>query len=278
MTFVVASADAVPAAALRDCLNASFADYLISFPTFDDEGWRAFVRRQGVDLSLSLAALRGDVVTAFALITPRSLLRARVAVMGARPDERGSGAAARLLDNSIAAAAARGNVSIELEAFAQNERAVRLYRSRGFDAVCSLYGFEAPSGTGIGRDADVVEISQEDAARWANALDRDIGVALPMQVCGEAILNAPAAPSVWRLGSAQLAFHASNGGVSVMSLLDGDATYADATRLLMSLRCKFPDHALRAPQLHRDDGPARAFERAGWNRAPLCQFLMRREL
>ena len=275
--FVFRSAAEVPAEALCDAFNASFADYLLPFPTMDIAAWQTFVRRQGVDLTLSLAATRGDVVTAFAHITPRPWQRTRLAVMGARPEERGSGVAAGLLDDAIAGAAARGDRWIELEAFAQNERAVKLYLSRGFVAVDSLYAFVAEPAEGASRKVDVVEVSREDAARWAREFDRDEPEFLPWQVGGEAMLNVPGVILAWRFGGAQMTFQEGEAAVQVTSLLDRGSD-GGAQVLLEALRQRYPNRTLRASQLHRKQGPARAFEDAGWARHPLHQLLLRRSL
>ena len=274
---VVSLAAAVSAAALCDAFNASFADYLLPFPTMDLAGWQTFVRRQGCDLALSFAASRGDVVTAFALVTPRPWQRSRIAVMGARPDERGSGVAKRLLDDAIAAAAARSDRWIELEAFAQNERAVNLYLSRGFVPVDSLYGYVAEPPLGTAQDVDGVAVSREDAAQWARDVDRDDPSLLPWQVGGEAMLNIPGNVQAWRFGRAQMVFQDSDTAIAVTSLLDR-GTAGDAHALLAALRHRYSQRVLRAPQLHRKLGPARAFEDAGWLRQPLHQLFLRRQL
>jgi hypothetical protein len=241
------------------------------------EGWRVFVRRQGIDLAQSKVALRGDVVIAFATITPRLLQRTRIAVMGARPEARGSGAAARLLDDAIAASAARRDRWIELEAFQQNERAVRLYRSRGFEADDELHGFIAQPGHGLTADEPAEEISREAAAAWACAFDQENIAQVPWQAGGEAILVAPIAPRAFRLGGAQIVLvEADANTVMVTSLLDRDAGQRDALRLLAALRQRYPNHLLRAPQIHRANAAARAFVAAGWERQPLHQLFMRR--
>jgi ribosomal protein S18 acetylase RimI-like enzyme len=276
--FVVTNASAAPAEALRDAFNASFAGYLVRFPTFDVPGWQGLVRRQGCDLTLSFAALQGDAVAAFALITPRPLQRTRVAVMGARPEARGTGIAARLLDEAIAAATARGDRWIELEVFAQNERAVRLYRSRGMAPVDALYGYGAQPGCGLARDGEVVAASRDDAAQWAGAFDRDHPAFLPWQVGGEAVLRLPGDVQAWRIGGAQMVFQQGETALSVTSLIDRAAAQPDALRLLAALRHRYPEHTLAAPQLHREHGAGHAFEEAGWVRQELHQLLLRRTL
>jgi ribosomal protein S18 acetylase RimI-like enzyme len=272
-TITVVRADAVPAAALCDAYNAAFADYVVTFPTLDEGAWRAVVERQGVDLRLSVAACRGDEVMAFGLVTPRAGQITRIATMGARPKARGSGAAPALLDQLLTEARARSDANAELEVFAQNERAFRLYRSRGFQPVCTLCGFETAGGGG--GDAPVVEMSREDGTSWAAAFERDERMPLPWQVTGAAIACAPAVQRIWRLAQAQIAWLEGVDTITVMSVLDRNTAYADATRLLGALAHRFPAHKLRAPQLQREVGPADAFERAGWARSPLFQYLMR---
>jgi len=182
-----------------------------------------------------------------------------------------------LLDEAIAASEARGDRWIELEAFAQNERAVRLYRSRGFESIDEMPGFIAAPSEGLGQDADVIEVSNEDAAAWACAFDREHSAYLPWQAGGEAILAAVVPLRAWRLGSAQLVFQVVDGAtLTVQSLIDRDSAQRDALRLVAAWRHRYPAHTLRAPQIQRASGPARAFTDAGWTRQPLHQLLMRR--
>jgi ribosomal protein S18 acetylase RimI-like enzyme len=274
--FTVVRAAAVSAAALCDAYNAAFADYVVTFPTLDESAWRAIAQQEGVDLQLSIAARRGDTVMAFGLVAPRGGGISRIATMGARPEARGTGAAPRLLDQLLVEARARGDVSAELEVIAQNERAFRLYRSRGFLPVVTLCGFETTGGRGC--DAAIVEVPREDGARWATAFEREERTPLAWQTTGGAIARAPTTQRIWRLAEAQATWLESADTITVKSLLDRDARYADATRLLGALAYRFPTHKLRGPQIHREAGPADAFERAGWTRSPLYQYLMRRQL
>jgi ribosomal protein S18 acetylase RimI-like enzyme len=273
VSFDVVRAATLPAEALCNAFNAAFANYVVTFPTLDVEAWRATTARQGCDLSLSLAACRGAQVMAFSLITPRGGGITRIATMGARPEARGSGIAGALLDQSLDEARARGDGLAELEVFAQNERAFRLYRSRGLQPVCTLAGFEA---NGLaGHDAPVSEVAREDGVQWAQTFERDARGALPWQVSAGAIAAAPSVQRIWRLGGAQVAWLESADTITATSVLDHDAGYGDAARILGALAHRFPQHKLRAPQLQREVGPADAFERAGWTRSPLFQYLMR---
>lgn len=272
-------ADAVTPAALTDAFNASFADYLLRFAPLDGDGWLQFVQRQGSDLALGRVALRGDEVVAFVLVTPRPPGRSRIAVMGARPTERGSGVAAGLLDDTIAAARERAERSIELEVFAQNTRALALYRSRGFEQVGVLYGYLLqPAGARAG--VAPTPVSRDAAVQWLDEVERDDPGRWPWQVTGQAVAAAPGELSCWRSASAQLVSRTSpeEGPVGVVSLIDRDPSQAGAVALLTALRARHPQRVLQAPQLQRDDGPALAFEAAGWTRQPLHQLLLRLHL
>lgn len=156
--------DQVPAEVLHALFREAFADYLIGPFEVPLSQWPAFLARQGADLGLSRVAFdtHGQAL-AFALVAQRPLHRRwRLATMGARPQARGTGAAAALLDDVLVRAAASRQQAVELEVFAQNERARRLYESRGFQAVHPLHGwltdlaglrFAAPgTGTNAGRN------------------------------------------------------------------------------------------------------------------------------
>jgi ribosomal protein S18 acetylase RimI-like enzyme len=279
MDATIVPADEVPLAAMREAFNASFADYLLKFPPFDAAAWETFLQRQGVDLSRCRAALRGSVVTAFILITPRTQRRTRIAVMGAVPAERGSGVAARLLDEAIGHTRAHGERWLELEVFSTNARAVALYRARGFEPVCDLVGWRAEPVQGLARAQAVNDMTREEAAHWLEALDEERPERLPWQASGASVQAAPGEARAWQLGSAQLVFTLTTpSSASVLSLVDRDGTQASAASLLAALRQRHPSHTLTAPQWQRDDETTHAFESAGWTRQPLMQWLMRRAL
>lgn len=273
----IAPASSVPSDAIRDCLNEAFSDYLIHLPRLDDGDWRHFLFRQGVDLGLSRVGVTDEQVISFALVTPRSNERWRVAVMGARPEARGTGIAPRLLDETIADAQARGLRSVELEVFAQNTRAKRLYLSRGMAPAAVLRAFDA---TPSSRRAMLpfATVSHAAAVQRASEIEAGRGPYLPWQVCSDSIRRLPATVHCWQSGSAQMVFTESTGLIFVQSLLDSSSDYASATELLAVLRATYPEAMLRAQQLQAEDGAARAFRDAGWVEAELYQNLLVRPL
>lgn len=269
----IAPATSVDSDAIRDCLNEAFSDYLIRMPTFEAGSWPSFLHRQGVDLALSRVGVRHDKVEAFSLVTSRGTDRWRVAVMGARLAARGTGIAPRLLDETMSDAQSRGLRSVELEVFAQNERAFRLYQSRGMNPATGLHGFEAPAGR-QGANIPVTAVTHQAAARRANEIEAGADKPLPWQVCGDAILRMPGVPHCWQHETAQVVFTELTGLVQVLSLLDSSPDYRNAGALLAALRATHADDVLRAPQLQAEHGPAQAFRSAGWMQAPLYQHLM----
>ena len=279
----IVPAAAVPPAALWAAFNAAFADYLIGPPQLPEAQWPAFLRRQGVELAFSRVALQGEhEVQAFALMgrfSDRFTLRTRVATMGARRETRGTGIAPRLLEQVITEARERGDAALELEVFAQNTVALRLYRAHGFEPVCELYGYEsaAVSPEDWPPTQPPYQVTLEGAAAWLRA---HAAPDLPFQVSPPA-LDANATPPLvaWRAGDAQLVFTARDAAhVSIASLFDASAAQADAQLLLRALRGQYPAATLRVPQLQRLDLGGRALEAVGFQRLPLYQLLMRHTL
>lgn len=274
MDCVVRAAVEVDSQSVCECFNDGFADYLISFPRFDAASWPVFLRRQGIDLGLSLIAVNHGRVIAFSLITPRAPGHWRISVMGARPEVRGTGPAARLLAEIVASAAERGVGTLELEVFYQNLRARRLYVSRGFEPVARLFGFVG--GQRARADLHMVgDVSCFEASAWADEYEGVSTAPLPWQVCGEAIRRLPGSPVAWRCDNAQMVFSLVGDGVSVNSLLDQDPDWRGAVKLLETLKARYRETALRAPQLQAEHGAARAFRLAGWEQVELFQELMR---
>jgi RimJ/RimL family protein N-acetyltransferase len=100
------------------------------------EGTRAFVKSivggGGIQF---LAVTAGDEVVGWCDITPTPLEGFRHSGrlgMGLLPEYRGQGLGSRLVVAAMAAARASGIERIELEVFASNARAIRLYESLGF--------------------------------------------------------------------------------------------------------------------------------------------------
>jgi hypothetical protein len=200
--------------------------------------------------------------------------------MGALPAARGTGAAPALLADFLARAKAEGMSHAELECFAANERALRLYRSHGFEVVCALNGWKlAPASAAPARDAlprGVREIDRATAFAWLAEADRRIAW-LQFQVTDRCQAAQVRPLSFWQCGSALLLFSVLEGTPThIHVLLDLDPAQRDAETLATAVRAAHPDAF--APPILRDDLGGEALARAGFVRAALNQVLMRRVL
>ncbi|WIT12927.1 GNAT family N-acetyltransferase [Paucibacter sediminis] len=275
----VRPADAVPAERLHAAFGAAFADYLIGPFQLSPAQWPGFLARQGVELGLSRVAVRQGVgegeILAFALTAPRpGIGRWRLGTMGATPAARGSGAAPALLDDFIARARKAGMAAVELEVFAQNERARRLYEGRGFALLHELHGYLAEPGSVPAQAHAVQQVTQAEALAWLDALALpDLPLQVTPAILGQSALQA------WRHGQAQLLFSLPDEAhVQIVSLVDTGPAQADARALLQTLAAEFPQRRLRVPQLQRLDLGGRALRELGFALQPLHQWLMWRPL
>lgn len=272
------SADAVAPAALHAAFVHAFSDYLIGPFALTPEQWPGFLARQAVDLALSRAALVDGAIQAFAFVAARPEAdppRWRLATMGALPSARGSGSAPALLDDFIARAAAAGLAAVELEVFAQNERALRLYQSRGFELRHELHGYEHAPRTGAAQPSPFEAVSREAALDW---LRRHEPADLPLQAGHRVLAANPSAWTAWQSGQAQLVFGPVGERLVVHSLVDLDPAQPGAEALLRALLQAQPERAVSVPQLQRLDLGGAALRRLGFGLQPLHQVLMRRAI
>lgn len=273
--FLILPATQLEPRRLHEACVAAFSDYLIGPFTMTLEQWPLLLGRQGAQLRPSRVALRGDEVLAFALVAPRpDLARWRLAMMGAVPAARGSGAAAALLDDFIARAGQAGMQAVELECFEQNERALRLYRGRGFEALHRLYGYARPAALPApAGDAQAQVVTCDDAFAWlaaASLRDRQ----LPLQVTPVSLRALTVTLQAWRLGAAQVVFsEGAEQKVTIHSLVEQGG---DAQALVAALLRRYAGWSVGVPQLQRLDVGGAALERLGFERLALNQVLMRR--
>lgn len=275
---LLAAADVAPAE-LHAAFTTAFADYVAGPFRLPLELWPRFLARQGVDLGASRVARSDDGLLAFALAAPREDAASwRLGTMGALPSARGSGAAPALLDDIVARARAAGMQRAELECFAQNGRALRLYRSRGFAEVAPLYGYTSEGQALAATEGEARALPLEDAYAWIDALARRRGD-LPLQVTPASLREQALVLQAWRAGEAVLVAGESGATqVTVFALLDATPGQAATPALVAQLRRRWPGHTLHVPQLQRDDLGGAALQRLGLQRLPLHQLLLHRPL
>lgn len=276
----------IASAELHTTFGQAFADYLIGPFDMPLAQWPYFLARQCIDLSLSRVLLRGNGILAFAFIAPRPALRIwRLATMGAVPAARGSGAAPQLLSNFVERAEHAGMAAVELEVFAQNTRALRLYESHGFQALHALYGYhaqpwsQAPLALPPSSRSAYEQLSPEQAYAWiAEAQSTQFGD-LPLQVTEQVLATNPLPLHAWQMGSALLVFsRPDDAKVQILSLIDRHPAQRDAHQLALQLRSSFPERACFVHELQRSAIGGDALARAGFERQALHQLLMRRSL
>jgi len=272
-------ADAVRPAALHAAFGQAFADYLVGPFTVALDQWPVFLGRQAVDLAQSRVALDGEALLAFSLVAPRpGIAHWRLATMGAVPQARGSGAAPALLDDFIDRASGAGMRGVELECFAQNARALRLYRSRGFGPLHELHGYRRPADAPRpAAQGNAQPVALEDAFAWIDAMALERGD-LPLQVTPVALRAQPLDFQAWRLGSAQLVAAPAPAGLAIHSLLDRQPAQQDAQALLAQWLAAHAGQAVTVPQLQRPELGGEALLRSGFERLPLHQLMLRRPL
>ncbi len=265
------------AAELHAAFVGAFSDYVAGPLQLTLEQWPSLQGRQGIDEALSRVVMQEGAVVAFAFACPRPETdRWRLGVMGALPAARGTGAARALLDDFLARATAAGMAWAELECFAANERALRLYRSRGFEVVCPLNGWKATGVPASAPARDVRAVDRATAFAWLAEANRRIAD-LPFPGTHRSLAAQPRPLTFWQCGSAQLAFSVVEGTPTpIHSLVDLDPALRDAETLAQALRAEHPD-AFAQPVLRDDIGGA-ALERAGFERQALGQVLMKRAL
>jgi PAS domain S-box-containing protein len=279
--FTVAPAAEQPTEPLHAALLAAYSDYVAGAVVLALADWPSFIGRQCIDLASSRVALDASgAVLAFAFVAVRDARQWRLASLGAVPAARGTGAAPALLDELNARALAAGVQRLELEVFAQNPRALRLYESRGFEARHALHGYalDAPAAGDAG-GVDVV--SREAALQW---LDETAAALpdLPLQVTARTLAVRTLPSEAWRAGSAQLVFatvpDATPPLVNVLSLVDREAAQHGAGRLVRALIARHPGWRIQVPPLQRLDVGGQALRDAGFAALPLHQLWMAKPL
>ena len=277
-SFTLVAADTLPEADLHAATVEAFSDYLVGPFNMTLEQFPSFIGRQGIDPARSRVAVRDGAIAAFAFNCPRPEVgRWRLGVMGALPSARGSGAAPALLDDFVARARDQGLPWVELECFAGNERALRLYRSRGFEGVAPLNGWKLPDDACVSAPTpDARAVERADALAWLAEADRRIEW-LPFPN-SERCMAAQVRPlHFWRCGSAQIVFSVLEGTpTQIHSLVDLDPALRDAEVLARAVAAAHPD--VFAPPIFRDDLGGDALRRAGFVPHMMSQVLMNRKL
>jgi ribosomal-protein-alanine N-acetyltransferase len=143
---------------------------------FGDEAWSEAMLRaelEGAEASgryYLIAEDAGGLVGYAGLLSPGGS-QADVLTMAVAEDRWGQRIGALLLDSLVAEAARQGCTEVFLEVRVDNDRAQRLYRSRGFAGIGIRRGYYQPSGT----DALVMQLSLARPRRFGFSSPRSSG-------------------------------------------------------------------------------------------------------
>lgn len=137
MTITIRPIEIRDAAGYRECLDVVAREkrYLAQIEALPLDQIERFVRESVEADAAQFVAVDGDRIVGWADVFPHwsaALAHCGTLGMGVHPDYRGQGIGARLLAACLDKAFAKGVTRVELQARADNERAIRLYERAGF--------------------------------------------------------------------------------------------------------------------------------------------------
>jgi len=134
----------VPLSRMTQIWNEGFSDYYVQIPMTPSSFAAGKFGNEDVKPEHSFVAFEdGDDAPVGFLLNATRMIDGRLLAWNAgtavRPDRRGRGVGKALLERAVAAYRELGVRTAYLEAFVQNERAVALYRSNGYEAFDTLH-------------------------------------------------------------------------------------------------------------------------------------------
>jgi len=252
-------------------LNLSFEDYLVPI-TFNLIQLLTMLRKDSIDLYASRVLVEEGEPIGIGLIARRGWT-SRLAAMGIVKSARGAGAGAWFMQKLIQDARDRKDREMWLEVIEQNEYAVRLYRTCGFQSMRRLIGLTYKDA-GTKQNHSLEEIDLREAGRMISQYGLPD---LPWQLNGETIahLNPPA--RAYRDGQAYVvisspeAEHVVIWSVLVEASARGSGLGA---RIVRSVMAKHPGKTWHVSAILPEE-LGYVFERAGFEREDLSQWQMR---
>jgi ribosomal protein S18 acetylase RimI-like enzyme len=278
MHFVTQPASSYTVSDLVTILNQGFEDYFIPIQ-FTNAMFVNMLHKDGIDLSASRVLLVDNKPSGIALIAPRAARRvSRLAAMGIAKELRGKGAGSWLMKKLVDEACERGDKEMVLEVIEQNEPAIRLYQSYGFESVRRLVGYTC-RGKGVPEN-EKDELQPIDL-RQVSQLISQYGVAdLPWQLSGESLVQMK--PPVYAYRREQAYIVTSNlepEHVVIWSLLVEPQARGKgaASEILTCVLASYAGKTWHVPALCPEE-LGTVFERAGFEKETLSQWQMKRNL
>lgn len=273
MSLTYTPARDLPLPQLAALFTRAFTGYIAGEVHMDTPLLVNLLTQGNVDLNLSTLAWRDDEPLGLALIA-RQGWTSRIAGMGVIPEAQGQQVGWALLQQVIAQASERGDRWMELEAFEQNTRAVKLYEKGGFRILRRLYGWAIKE---TGDDTDHVPLIARDPLDAARAIMTHGASDLPWQVSGTAIARIGAPSRAYQLEDAfAVISDPARDTIALRALfvMPDHQRQGQGTRLIRALWAEFPGKQWQIPQLCPQEFSG-FFEKLGFTRQELHQVQMR---
>lgn len=257
-------------ATIAAIFNRAFQGYIAGEVHLTPPTLAALLARDGVDLGLSLMALRDEQPVGFSLIARRGAA-SRLAGFGIVPEAQEQGIGKHVMEAVIQQGRERADKALVLEVFEQNVRGVRLYQSLGFRPLRRLMGYEGDNLQGEGGHLEAVDVTL--MAKHLLSWQPDD---LPWQCSGEVMLKLGPPHVAYRLDDS---FALISNPVAERIIIRGLAVPPEqqrkkrATRLIAALIATHPAKSWYVPQIYPEEYEE-IFLQNGFQRLPLNQFQM----
>ena len=263
---------------LADTFNRSFEGYFFPFEE-SPEVFAARLRVDSLDLALSRVAVEGTRPVGILLVAVRGW-GCRIAGMGVALEARRRGIGRRLMDEAIEICRSSGLRHMVLEVIEQNEPAVALYQSLGFQRRRRLVGYSlgADGASAIPERPPEEVLLEVDPQRVVGQLARGGETDLPWQLSPQTFgvqgshwkaveLEGKAFALIEETGADALTLHA--------LVVPADSRRRGwGRRMIHALAHAYPQRALQIPARVPEDLAAPFLGTLGFKRSELTQLEM----
>lgn len=275
MTFTSNPASDYSNVELVEILNRGFESYSVPI-TFHVTAFLNMVRKDGIDLTSSRVLLHDDEPMGIALIARRGWT-SRLAAMGIAREYRGMGAGSWFMKQMIHEARQRGEREMLLEVIEQNEPAVRLYKTCGFETVRRLIGLLRKDAV---EDPAAGQLEEIDILSVAGLITQYGLPDLPWQLSGQSLAQTNPPARGYCKGKAYVVIsNPEANDVVIWSLLVEPSARGNGlgTEMLKTVMATHPHKTWHIPALLPEELGV-VYERAGFVREELSQWQMKLRL
>lgn len=265
---------------LAALFNEAFAGYIGGNVSFAAATLARLISRDNVDLELSRVFYRDDQPVGFGYVA-RQGWTSRLAAFGIVPSAAGAGVGKAAMTAMVQQARERGDRQYVLEVIEQNERAVRLYKSVGFEIVRRLVGYAAENPNGEAAEALANALRQIDIYKAARVVVRHGTADLPWQVAGATLMRLTPPDAAYELDGAYAVISSPDAAVIALRALIVPPELrrqGRASRLLRALFAAYPQKKWVVSATCPEEVGGELLASLGFERQALSQWQMRLEL